>query len=517
SVSAPVILPLSALGGFTIHATSGTAIVDAELATFSDPNGALGLSSYAAVIDWGDGTAAIAGELGVDSHGAMTVYGDYTYSQVGDFTITITITSARPGAPPGTSVQSSAFVAAPAVLALVARSGFLIHATGGVAFSNQQLAAFSDPNGTLPNSSYSSTINWGDGTATAAGVIGVDGLGGLAVFGAHTYSSAGQFTITVTISSARPGAPPGTSVESSASVAAPAVLPISASGGIVIHATRGTALINQELAVFSDPNGTLTTNLYSAAIDWGDGAATTAGVIAADSQGRLAVFGNHVYSRAGEYTITITISSARPAAPPGTIVQSSALIVQPPVGLRPAEYYVMAIYEALLGRTPSTSERQAAAQLLENGYPRMAYLNAVDHSPEYFHTLIAADYLKYLGRTVDMAGLAYWTSQMRAGLTDESLEALLVASAEYYVHSGGNNVDWVKRVYQDILGRLPDSSGVAYWTNYLAAGGSRKQVALGFATSVERESQHIERNYQQYLGRPADPAGLQYWLNAFLH
>jgi hypothetical protein len=102
-------------------------------------------------------------------------------------------------------------------------------------------------------------------------------------------------------------------------------------------------------------------------------------------------------------------------------------------------------------------------------------------------------------------------------LSDEALEALLVASAEYYALSGGNNADWVRRVYQDVLGRSADPSGLAYWTNYLAAGGSRQQVAFGFARGVERESQHIERNYEQYLGRPADPAGLQYWLNAFLH
>lgn len=515
SVTAPTVLPLSSTGGFTVNATKGVAFNNQELATFSDPNGALATSSYSAVINWGDGTSTSSGTIGVDGQGKLAAFGGHTYASAGSFTITVTISSSRAGAPAGTSVQSTAGVSAPAVLPLSASGGFTLHPTKGVAFSNQELATFSDPNGALATGSYSAVVNWGDGTSMSSGVIAVDGQGKLAVFGGHTYVNAANFTITVTISSSRAGAPAGTSVQSTASVTAPAVSPLVAQGGVPINVGIGTALINQELATFSDPNGVLTTSAYSAAVDWGDGV-TTSGVIATDLQDRMAVFADHTYAGVGAFTITITISSARSGAPAATAVHSTASISAQPANLTPTEYYVNAVYQVLLGRSATASERQGTAQQLNAGVSRTNFVNAVDHSDEYFHTLINADYLKYLGRAVDSAGQAYWTSQMKAGLTDESLEAGFVASAEYYTHCGGTDLDWVNHMYLDILGRAADPAGQANWIQFLAAGGSRRQVAFGFATSAERESQHIERNYEQYLGRSADAAGLQYWLHAFL-
>ncbi|HUY90477.1 MAG TPA: DUF4214 domain-containing protein [Pirellulales bacterium] len=160
---------------------------------------------------------------------------------------------------------------------------------------------------------------------------------------------------------------------------------------------------------------------------------------------------------------------------------------------------------------------------------------AIVHSDEYFaNFVIKPDYLKLLGRAADDAGVKYWTAQMQAGLTDQQLEAELVASDEFYAKAGENfdaapdaddttiadldhNADWVDAVYKLLLGRTADSAGETYWGNQLAAGVSRSDVALSIANSAENESHLIDADYQHYLGRAADAAGLAFWLEQFAH
>ena len=42
-------------------------------------------------------------------------------------------------------------------------------------------------------------------------------------------------------------------------------------------------------------------------------------------------------------------------------------------------------------------------------------------------------------------------------------------------------------------------------------------IALGFTTSQEHETNVVEADYQQYLGRSASSAEIQYWVNVFLN
>jgi hypothetical protein len=54
---------------------------------------------------------------------------------------------------------------------------------------------------------------------------------------------------------------------------------------------------------------------------------------------------------------------------------------------------------------------------------------------------------------------------------------------------------------------------LAFWTNQLASGFARPQVADEIANSTEDQTQLINDAYFQYLGRAADPTGLAYWID----
>jgi hypothetical protein len=71
---------------------------------------------------------------------------------------------------------------------------------------------------------------------------------------------------------------------------------------------------------------------------------------------------------------------------------------------------------------------------------------------------------------------------------------------------------FVTQIYFDLLNRAPDAGGLATWTNFLNAGGSRDLVVRAFVNSAEYKTVVVRGLYQKYLRRDADPGGL----NAFV-
>ncbi len=75
--------------------------------------------------------------------------------------------------------------------------------------------------------------------------------------------------------------------------------------------------------------------------------------------------------------------------------------------------------------------------------------------------------------------------------------------------------DHVVRLYDDLLGRVPDLAGLQYWTAILNGGASRGDMARAIMASSEYRNLRIDALYQQYLGRSAESGALIYWINYF--
>jgi hypothetical protein len=222
-----------------------------------------------------------------------------------------------------------------------------------------------------------------------------------------------------------------------------------------------------------------------------------------------AVYSGNIGHTYGFYVTALDYQGNQSVAPFTAQASTQTLLTTP------NQQYVDAVYLDLLGRDPDLTGLSYWSGQLDGGADRGALINQITHSAEYFGTIIKPAYLKFLGRAADAGGLKYWTDQMIHGLTDEQLEAGFIGSPEYYQHSGGTDKGWVDAMYENLLGRHPDPGGESYWTGQLAHGASRSGVALGFAASAERESQHIQANYQKYLVRTAGPSEVAYWLQYF--
>jgi hypothetical protein len=72
--------------------------------------------------------------------------------------------------------------------------------------------------------------------------------------------------------------------------------------------------------------------------------------------------------------------------------------------------------------------------------------------------------------------------------------------------------EFITKVYNDLLGRAPDSSGLNFWTGQLASGVPRSQIAQQLTHTAEYFSTIIKPAYLEFLGRAADDAGLNFWI-----
>jgi autotransporter-associated beta strand protein len=289
---------VSAMGGLTITATEGIDTGSQTLATFTDPAGPEPLADYSASIDWGDNTVATSGTITFDNTtGLFMISGDHTYADAGLHTITVTT---HHDSAVDTVAKSMAMIsdAALAIVGVTPPS-----ASEGIDTGTVSVATFSDANPNPNITDFTAGISWGDGT-TSPGTLVANADGTFTVQGSHKYSEeAAELGLAVMITDKD-----GATVTGNGSVHI-ADADVSPTGGFTVTATEASASGSQTVATFSDPGGPESNSDYSASIDWGDGSATSSGVVAffADPS-TFSVQGNHTYAEEGTFTITVTIS-----------------------------------------------------------------------------------------------------------------------------------------------------------------------------------------------------------------
>ena len=99
-------------------------------------------------------------------------------------------------------------------------------------------------------------------------------------------------------------------------------------------------------------------------------------------------------------------------------------------------------------------------------------------------------------RLPDSDGLEYWINQFSSGANSIRVVASsFLGSAEFAERYGSNvtDVKYVTTLYQNVLGRAPDTSGLNYWLGQLSSGAeTRYEALLGFAESAENKALFTE-------------------------
>jgi uncharacterized protein (TIGR03118 family) len=169
-----------------VEGTAFTAVV----AKFTDSDGSTDPSSFAALINWGDGQVA-QGTVATDPAGGFDVSGTHTFAQSGAFHVTAQIGD-RDGdsaSTTTTNIVAQAPITATAVAIKGKRQKNL---------KNVTVATFTDADASLPSSAFTALIHWGDGQTTS-GMIVANGAGRFKVLGSHKFKKAGAFSVQTVI------------------------------------------------------------------------------------------------------------------------------------------------------------------------------------------------------------------------------------------------------------------------------------------------------------------------------
>lgn len=143
---------------------------------------------------------------------------------------------------------------------------------------------------------------------------------------------------------------------------------------------------------------------------------------------------------------------------------------------------------------------------------------------------VASLYRAALGRGADQDGLEHWAGRARSAGLGEVARGMLASAEGQAQLGPLPDAAFVAQLYRNSLGRAPDAGELASWLGRLGAGASRAEVLAGVAGSdgaraatvaaqggvwdLDEGAATVARLYQTVLGRAPDTGGLAFWTAA---
>lgn len=408
-------------------ASTAVAVVAEEATTFTGPvvtftqdGGSAPASNFSASIDWGDGGTST-GTVS-ESAGMYTVAGSHTYAEDGSFPIAVIVTNIDSGT---TTVDNTATV----LESPIAGTGLPVM---GIEMTNSTMPVATFNAGQEPVSSFTASIDWGEGVATP-GTITALSSGQFQVSGTYAYLDEGSYPIAVTVTEA--GEPSSATVIRTTATIDEGP-PSTDSPGIA-----GTPAQDYVSQVYRDvlnrpvdrPSSAVLVNLLLA----GQPRMVLAEPLAHSAEhARLIVtqayqdYLGRVPDAAGlDYWVGALGRGVTDEQLAASMIASDEFFA---VAGGDNRDWVDAMYLKLLGRAADGSGEAFWVGALAQGETRFQVALAIATSPEREGSIVSADYAQLLHRTAGADEVRAWVAQMNAGLSDEELLARIVASDEYF-------------------------------------------------------------------------------------
>jgi hypothetical protein len=176
----------------------------------------------------------------------------------------------------------------------------------------------------------------------------------------------------------------------------------------------------------------------------------------------------------------------------GSLLSVAALVVMMSLSPAAAEQadqdsgeLVAAAYLGLLGREAGATELAYWSDLIAQGVPPGRVIEAIGDSVEHRRSVVTALYDKILNRQPDRTGLDYWSEGLIDLFSADTLGREIFDSEEFYLRAGGSDSGFVASLYRTILNRPPETAGWEYWTELMADGVPRRAVTNEFLRSAE--------------------------------
>jgi serralysin len=169
--------------------------------------------------------------------------------------------------------------------------------------------------------------------------------------------------------------------------------------------------------------------------------------------------------------------------------------------------FVTLLYRNVLGREPDAPGMQTWTSALAGGKSRSDVVLDFSESGENIGLTspgveqglwlrddaaaqVARLYHTTLNRLPDAEGLVTWTNALHNGDSLLTISDKFTGSPEFVERYGAlDSAGFTTLLYNNVLGRQPDSSGLATWTALMDSGTQRAEVVVGFSESAEHQSQ----------------------------
>lgn len=184
------------------------------------------------------------------------------------------------------------------------------------------------------------------------------------------------------------------------------------------------------------------------------------------------------------------------------------------------EAAALRLYEGILGRDADAQGAKDFVGAVNAGVSLTDIANIFLNSNEFAGAVNATDvnelYQALLGRDADAEGSAAWAAQLANGSQSLADIAAAIATSQEAIAADQSNGDFVRDLYENVLGREAEEEGLNAWVGQLFNGASRADVAGAIVGSAEAQtksdSDFIEGLYQSALGRASDADGKADWL-----
>ncbi|HEV3339277.1 MAG TPA: TIGR03118 family protein, partial [Pirellulales bacterium] len=374
----------------------------------------------------------------------------------------------------------------------LAGEGAAVTPTEGATFSGA-VATFASSTATAQAGNFTATIDWGDGT-TSAGTVVANPEGGFNVVGAHLYAEEATDAIHVAVTD---NASHTVTIAGSAKVAD---APLTAHGESITAGVGDNTAPLLIVATFTDAGGAEPVGNYTATIDWGDGSATSSGLISF-SNGTFTVRGTHGYQKAGHDTITVSIHDEG-----GATTSATSQVV---VG-SDHDRLVDKIFSVLLDRDADAGALAFFAGLLDSGTPASTIVATIEQSAEFLADEVQTLFQQLLHRRAEDNAVNFFSHVMATGGTTDLVREMIISSPEYFqVRGSGNGQTFLSALFQDEFKRGVDPGASSFFGQQpLNSSPGRAEVAAAVFASSEFLSDLIQSDFETFLGRPADPAAL---------
>ncbi|HEY4377630.1 MAG TPA: fibronectin type III domain-containing protein, partial [Acidimicrobiales bacterium] len=195
-------------------------------------------------------------------------------------------------------------------------------------------------------------------------------------------------------------------------------------------------------------------------------------------------------------TYTFTVAAINAAGTGGVSDQSDPVTPVAwypfPTGLA----FIKQQFHDFAGRAPTSAEITSWTNSLVNGTKAPEQLIDSLRTASYWEPTLGPIirlYSAYFLRNPDTGGLTFWLGKFRGGESLADISQFFSKSAEFKARYGAlDNTGFVNFVYLNVLDRLPDAAGGAFWVGRLDAKVTRGRVMIGFSNSDEYAAQQAK-------------------------